>query len=65
MARSAMSANAPEQTWEEKRNLALGRLNDAGFGWWIVLVAGLGFLTDAYHVGDRELRHGLPHGTSR
>lgn len=38
------------QTWQERRNLVLSSVEKAGFGWWIVLVAGIGFLTDAYDV---------------
>jgi len=38
------------QSWQERRNLVLGSVERSGFGWWIVLVAGIGFLTDAYAV---------------
>lgn len=37
-------------TWQERRNLVLSSVEAAGFGWWIVLVAGIGFLTDAYDI---------------
>ncbi len=40
----------PQKSWQERRRLVLGRVEDAGFGWWIVIVAGVGFLTDAYDV---------------
>ena len=46
----------PVQTWQERRNLVLDRLESSGFGWWIVFVAGLGFLTDAYDVSIK-LQH--------
>ena len=39
-----------QQSWQERRRLIIGRVEDAGFGWWIVIVAGVGFLTDAYDV---------------
>ncbi|KAL9137526.1 MAG: hypothetical protein Q9175_001269 [Cornicularia normoerica] len=38
------------KTWQERRNLVLASVEAAGFGWWIVLVAGIGFLTDAYDI---------------
>lgn len=37
-------------TWQERRNLVLSSVEAAGFGWWIVFVAGIGFLTDAYDI---------------
>lgn len=39
-----------KQSWQERRRLIIGRVEDAGFDWWIVIVAGVGFLTDAYDV---------------
>lgn len=36
--------------WQERRNLVLSSVEAAGFGWWIVLVAGIGFMTDAYDI---------------
>lgn len=32
--------------------MVLSQLENSGFGWWIVIVAGLGFLTDAYDVSN-------------
>ena len=43
-----------------KRNLVLSSVEATGFGWWIVLVAGVGFLTDAYDVCPRSLIEFLP-----
>lgn len=37
-------------SWQERRKLVLSLVETAGFGWWIVLVAGIGFLTDAYDI---------------
>ncbi|KAL6714801.1 hypothetical protein ACLMJK_007061 [Lecanora helva] len=39
------------QNWQERRRLVLASVEGSGFGWWIVFVAGVGFLTDAYDVG--------------
>ncbi|KAH0541838.1 hypothetical protein FGG08_003721 [Glutinoglossum americanum] len=38
-------------TLEERRRAVYELIDDAGFGLWIVFVAGVGFLTDAYDVG--------------
>lgn len=43
------------QAWQERRSLVLSRVENAGFGWWIVLVAGTGFLCDAYDVARPSL----------
>lgn len=48
-------ADPVSQTWQERRNLVLSSVEAAGFGWWIVLVAGIGFFTDAYSVCCRSL----------
>ncbi|KAE9988762.1 hypothetical protein EG328_007366 [Venturia inaequalis] len=36
--------------WETQRKLAYKQIDKGGFGFWIVFVAGAGFLTDAYDI---------------
>lgn len=38
------------QTLNERRTAVYELIDESGFGWWIVFVAGVGFLTDAYDV---------------
>ncbi|KAI9763896.1 MAG: hypothetical protein M1840_009008 [Geoglossum simile] len=37
-------------TLEERRTAVYELIDESGFGWWIVFVAGVGFLTDAYDI---------------
>ncbi|RPA82465.1 MFS general substrate transporter [Ascobolus immersus RN42] len=36
--------------YRERRRLTLETIDASGFGWWVVFVAGVGFLTDAYDI---------------
>ncbi|MCJ1393914.1 hypothetical protein MMC18_006790 [Xylographa bjoerkii] len=36
--------------WQARRRLVIKRVEDAGFGWWIVIVAGVGFLANSYDI---------------